>query len=63
LKPDHPWSFSGKTAELLQLAVESIDPIKATEWCSAAITTFLLSTRADLPDRCQRTGLSKGLNH
>ena len=29
LKPNHPWSFTGKSAELLQMAVESIDPIKA----------------------------------
>ena len=36
LKPEHPWSFSGKTAELLQMAVESIDPVKAAEWRSAA---------------------------
>ena len=46
LKPDHPWSFTGKTAELLQMAVETIDPVKAAEWRSAAGGTISLATQA-----------------
>ena len=47
LTPDHPWSFSGKTAELLQMTVESMDPIKAAEWRSAAGGTISLATQAE----------------
>ena len=46
LKPEQPWSFSGKTAELLQMAVESIDPVKAAEWRSAAGGSISLATQA-----------------
>ena len=46
LKPDHPWAFTGKTAELLQMAVESIDPVKAAEWRSAAGGSISLATQA-----------------
>ena len=31
LNPEQPWSFAGKTAELLQMAVESIAPEKAAQ--------------------------------
>ena len=46
LKPEQPWGFTGKTAELLQMAVESIDPIKAAEWRSAAGGSISLATAA-----------------
>ena len=46
LKPEQPWSFSGRTAELLQMAVESIDPVKAAEWRSAAGGSISLATQA-----------------
>ena len=46
LKPEQPWSFSGKTAELLQMAVESIDPVKAAEWRSASGGSISLATQA-----------------
>ena len=31
LKPEQPWKFEGKTAELLQMAVESVAPEKAAQ--------------------------------
>ena len=46
LKPEQPWSFTGKTAELLQMAVESIAPEKAAEWRSAAGGSISLATQA-----------------
>ena len=46
LKAEHPWAFTGKTAELLQMAVESIDPVKAAEWRSAAGGSISLATQA-----------------
>jgi len=46
LKPEQPWCFAGKTAELLQIAVESIDPVKAAEWRSAAGGSISLATQA-----------------
>ena len=46
LKPEQPWSFSGKTAELLQMAVESIAPEKAAQWRSEAGGSISLATQA-----------------
>lgn len=46
LKPQQPWSFTGKTAETLQVAVESLDPVKAAEWRSEAGGTISLATQA-----------------
>lgn len=46
LKPEQAWTFTGKTAELLQASVESISPEKAAEWRSAAGGTISLATQA-----------------
>ena len=46
LKPGQPWTFTGRTAELLQASVESISPEKAAEWRSAAGGTISLETQA-----------------
>lgn len=46
LKPEQPWSFSGKTAEMLQMAVESIAPKKAAQWRSEACGSISLATQA-----------------
>jgi len=46
LKPEQPWSFTGKTAEALQIAVESLNPVKAAEWRSQAGGTISLATQA-----------------
>jgi len=46
LKPEQPWTFTGRTAELLQASVESISPEKAAEWRSAAGGTISLATQA-----------------
>ena len=46
LKPEQPWKYSGKTAELLQMAVESISPEKAAKWRSDAGGCISLATQA-----------------
>ena len=46
LKPEQPWKFEGKTAELLQMAVESVAPEKAAQWRSEAGGSISLETAA-----------------
>ena len=37
LKPEQPWKFEGKTAELLQMATEAINPVKSAQWRSDVV--------------------------
>ena len=46
LKPEQPWKFEGKTAELLQMATEPINPVKAAQWRSKAGGSISLETAA-----------------
>ena len=46
LKPEQPWKFEGKTAELLQMATEAINPVKAAQWRSEAGGSISLATQA-----------------
>ena len=46
LKAQQPWKFTGKTAEMLQMAVETLDPAKAAEWRSEAGGSISLATHA-----------------
>ena len=46
LKPDQPWKFEGKTAELLQMATEALNPVKAAQWRSEAGASISLATQA-----------------
>ena len=46
LKPEQPWKFEGKTAELLQMATEAINPAKAAQWRSEAGGSISLATQA-----------------
>ena len=46
LKPEQPWKFEGKTAEMLQMAVEAVAPEKAAQWRSEAGGSISLATQA-----------------
>lgn len=46
LKPEQPWKFEGKVAELLQIATEAINPVKAAQWRSEAGGSISLATQA-----------------
>ena len=46
LKPEQPWKYTGKTAELLQSSVEMIAPEKAAQWRSDAGGCISLATQA-----------------
>ena len=45
LKPEQPWKFEGKTAELLQMATEALDPVKAAKWRFEAGGSISLATQ------------------
>ena len=46
LQPSQPYLFEGKTAELLQTSLESLDPVKAAQWRSEAGGSISLQTHA-----------------
>lgn len=46
LQPSQPYLFEGKTAELLQTNLESLDPVKAAQWRSEAGGSISLQTHA-----------------
>ena len=46
LKPEQPWKFEGKTAEMLQMATEALNPVKAAQWRSEAGGSISLATQA-----------------
>ena len=45
LKPEQPWKFEGKTAELLQMATEALNPVKTAQWRSEAGGSISLATK------------------
>ena len=46
LKPEQPWKFKDKTAELLLMATEALNPAKAEQWRSEAGGRISLATQA-----------------